>query len=109
MSMPKLVDVGGVSLARLRVSDFMELNETVWFQAKRQLIDDLDEAAREVLDRLATRTPVGRTRDAAPGTPADRPVQRLLAAGLLRQVDAETVVLPRDVRCSAARIRDRQV
>jgi hypothetical protein len=31
----------------------------------------------------------GRTRDAAPGTPADRPVQRLLAAGLLRQVDAE--------------------
>jgi len=61
------------------------------------VIDDLDEAAREVLDRLATRTPVGRTRDAAPGTPADRPVQRLLAAGLLRQVDAETVVLPRDV------------
>ena len=50
-----------------------------------------------MLDRLATRTPVGRTRDAAPGTPADRPVQRLLAAGLLRQVDAETVVLPRDV------------
>jgi hypothetical protein len=44
VSMPKLVDVGGVLLARLRVSDFMELNETVWLQAKRQLIDDLDEA-----------------------------------------------------------------
>ena len=38
---------------------------------------------------------MGRTRDAAPGTPADRPVQRLLAAGLLRQVDADTVILPR--------------
>ena len=38
---------------------------------------------------------MGRTRDAAPGTPPDRPVQRLLAAGLLRQVDAETVILPR--------------
>lgn len=60
-------------------------------------IDALDEAAREVLERLAARSPVGRTRDAAPGTPADRPVQRLLAAGLLRHVDAETVILPRDV------------
>ena len=29
------------------------------------------------------------------GTPPDRPVQRLLAAGLLRQVDADTVILPR--------------
>lgn len=60
-------------------------------------IDALDEAAREVLERLAARSPVGRTRDAAPGTPVDRPVQRLLAAGLLRHVDAETVILPRDV------------
>jgi hypothetical protein len=60
-------------------------------------INALDEPAREVLDRLATRSPVGRTRDAAPGTPADRPVQRLLAAGLLRQMDVDTVVLPRDV------------
>ena len=40
---------------------------------------------------------MGRTRDAAPGTPPDRPVQRLLAAGLLRQVDADTVILPRVV------------
>jgi hypothetical protein len=50
-----------------------------------------------VLDRLMIGSPVGRTRDAAPGTPLDRPVQRLLAAGLLRQVDTETVVLPRMV------------
>jgi len=60
-------------------------------------IDGLDEPARDVLRRLTIGSPVGRTRDAAPGTPADRPVQRLLAAGLLQKLDAETVVLPRGV------------
>jgi hypothetical protein len=60
-------------------------------------IDALDDAQRELLDRLLSGSPVGRTRDAAPGTPPDRPVQRLLAAGLLRQVDEETVILPRVV------------
>lgn len=57
----------------------------------------LDDDARDVLGRLKAGSPVGRTRDAAPDTPADRPVQRLLAAGLLRRVDDETVILPRDV------------
>jgi hypothetical protein len=60
-------------------------------------IDGLDDARRQLLDRLLSGSPVGRTRDAAPGTPPDRPVQRLLAAGLLRQVDEETVILPRVV------------
>ncbi len=60
-------------------------------------IDALDDARRQLLDRLLSGSPVGRTRDAAPGTPPDRPVQRLLAAGLLRQVDEETVILPRVV------------
>ena len=60
-------------------------------------IDALDDAQRQLLDRLLAGSPVGRTRDAAPGTPPDRPVQRLLAAGLLRQVDDETVILPRVV------------
>ncbi|HUO38614.1 MAG TPA: helicase-associated domain-containing protein [Mycobacterium sp.] len=55
----------------------------------------LDDAQRHLLDRLVAGSPIGRTRDAAPGTPADRPVQRLLAAGLLRQLDHETVILPR--------------
>lgn len=59
------------------------------------LVADLDQAQRDLLDRLVDGSPVGRTRDAAPGTPPDRPVQRLLAAGLLRQVDADTVILPR--------------
>jgi Helicase conserved C-terminal domain len=58
-------------------------------------LTELDTAQRDLLERLLEGSPVGRTRDAAPGTPADRPVQRLLAAGLLRQVDDDTVILPR--------------
>ena len=54
-----------------------------------------DDAQLELLRKLLEGSPMGRTRDAAPGTPPDRPVQRLLAAGLLRQVDADTVILPR--------------
>lgn len=59
------------------------------------LLAEVDTPQRELLDRLLEGSPIGRTRDAAPGTPADRPVQRLLAVGLLRQVDADTVILPR--------------
>src|SRR3954468_15100729 len=55
----------------------------------------VDDAQRDLLRKLLEGSPMGRTRDAAPGTPPDRPVQRLLAAGLLRQVDADTVILPR--------------
>ncbi len=58
-------------------------------------LETLDEAQSELLQKLLEGSPMGRTRDAAQGTPPDRPVQRLLAAGLLRQVDAETVILPR--------------
>ena len=58
-------------------------------------LEAADAAQLELLHRLLEGSPMGRTRDAAPGTPPDRPVQRLLAAGLLRQVDTETVILPR--------------
>jgi hypothetical protein len=58
-------------------------------------LDALDAPQLELLQRLLEGSPMGRTRDAAPGTPPDRPVQRLLAAGLLRQVDNDTVILPR--------------
>jgi Helicase conserved C-terminal domain len=60
-----------------------------------ELLADVDESQRELLERLVDGSPIGRTRDAAPGTPPERPVQRLLAAGLLRQVDEDTVILPR--------------
>ncbi|MBX9640345.1 MAG: DNA-binding protein, partial [Mycobacteriaceae bacterium] len=61
------------------------------------LIDGLDQSQRDVLEKLLEGSPMGRTRDAAPGVQADRPVPRLLAAGLLRRIDAETVILPRHV------------
>ncbi|WP_297775001.1 helicase-associated domain-containing protein, partial [Mycobacterium sp.] len=61
------------------------------------LIDDLNQAQLEVLEKLLEGSPMGRTRDAAPGAPADRPVPQLLAIGLLRRIDAETVILPRHV------------
>ncbi len=60
-----------------------------------EALDTLDAPARELLDKLLEGSPVGRTRDAMPGTPSDRPVQRLLAAGLLRTLDTDTVILPR--------------
>ncbi|MFM8598807.1 MAG: helicase-associated domain-containing protein [Mycobacterium sp.] len=59
----------------------------------------LGDPERDLLRRLVGPL-IGRTRDAAPGTAADRPVQRLLSASLLRRIDGEapdTVVLPRDV------------
>ncbi|BBX95057.1 helicase-associated domain-containing protein [Mycobacterium lacus] len=62
-----------------------------------ELIAELDDAQRNVLQKLAEGSPMGRTRDAAPGAQADRPVPRLLALGLLRRIDAETVILPRHV------------
>lgn len=49
---------------------------------------------RALLDKLAATGPRGRTRDAAPGTPPERPIQRLLAHRLLLRVDEETVELP---------------
>jgi hypothetical protein len=61
------------------------------------LIDGLNQAELDVLEKLLEGSPMGRTRDAAPGAPADRPVPRLLAMGLLRRIDAETVILPRHV------------
>ncbi|GBE68054.1 DNA-binding protein [Mycobacterium sp. MFM001] len=61
------------------------------------LLDELDDEALLVLDKLSDGSPLGRTRDAAPGAPPDRPVPRLLATGLLRRIDAETVILPRQV------------
>ncbi len=61
------------------------------------LIDGLNDPQRELMDRLLEGSPLGRTRDAAPGAPADRPVPQLIATGLLRRIDAETVILPRNV------------
>ncbi|NUS42877.1 MAG: DNA-binding protein [Mycobacteriaceae bacterium] len=57
----------------------------------------IGEPERQLLERLAHTAPIGRTRDAAPDTPPDRPVPKLLAAGLLRKLDDQTVELPAQV------------
>lgn len=66
----------------------------------RELLDAADEAQTELLTRLVEGSPVGRTRDAIPGTDPQRPVQRLLTDGLLHRIPSEsgdTVILPRAV------------
>ena len=66
----------------------------------RELLDGVDDGQRELLTRLVEGSPVGRTRDALPGTDPGRPVQRLLADGLLHRIPsdtADTVILPRTV------------
>lgn len=60
-----------------------------------EALEALDGPARDLLDKLLEGSPIGRTRDAMPGTPPERPVPRLLAAGLLRRLDDDTVILPR--------------
>ncbi|AWV48489.1 DNA-binding protein [Mycobacterium leprae Kyoto-2] len=62
-----------------------------------ELIARLSQTQRDVLQKLLEGSPLGRTRDAAPGAPPDRPVPQLLAMGLLRRIDADTVILPRRV------------
>ncbi|WP_280294103.1 helicase-associated domain-containing protein [Nocardia abscessus] len=57
-------------------------------------LTELEPAERVLLDKLAATGPRGRTRDAAPGTAPDRPIQRLLARRLLHWIDDETVELP---------------
>ncbi|MGL4306494.1 MAG: helicase-associated domain-containing protein [Mycobacteriaceae bacterium] len=58
----------------------------------------LSQAELTLLRTLAQSSTLGRTRDAAPGTPSDRPVQRLLNSGFLSWVDSQTVELPLWVR-----------
>ncbi|MDJ0360256.1 helicase-associated domain-containing protein [Rhodococcus sp. H29-C3] len=57
----------------------------------------IGEGERTLLMTLARSSPTGRTRDAAPGTSEDRPVQKLLRAGLLIWLDEQTVELPQQV------------
>ncbi|MGH3723490.1 MAG: helicase-associated domain-containing protein [Mycobacterium sp.] len=67
------------------------------FDEARAGLESTDERGMELLQALIAGSPIGRTRDAAPDAPPDRPVQRLLAAGLLQRIDDETVLLPRSV------------
>lgn len=61
-------------------------------------VAELPEDHRRVLLTLASAGGVGHSRDAAIDADPDRPIPRLLAAGLLERVDAQHVRLPRVVR-----------
>ncbi len=60
----------------------------------RAALDELDPPSRGIIDRLATGPPRGTT---DPRSAIGRAVTPLVAAGLLRRVDADTVELPREV------------
>lgn len=64
-----------------------------------QALARVDDAARAVLERLLWDNPTGRVAQAdRRGSPdSDRPVDRLLYHRLVRPLDSETVVLPREV------------
>lgn len=59
-----------------------------------ETLSSVSERERELLDTLATGSPLGRTRDAAPDADPQRPVPRLVSLGLLARVDDQTVELP---------------
>ncbi len=63
------------------------------------ILDQLDPAERDVLDRLAAGAPVGRVQEAQLATDRSElpPPHRLIARGLLVPIDAQTVELPREV------------
>lgn len=64
------------------------------------MLDELPDDEKNVLTKLATGAPIGRTRDASVDVDlesARTPVQRLLARGLLVRRDSQTVELPREI------------
>lgn len=70
-----------------------------------RVVEALDDPERGVLNRLLWGPPTGTVRNATRGVTAASartPVEKLLAAGLLRPLDDDTVVLPREV---ALRVR----
>lgn len=62
------------------------------------ILRELPEAQRKVLDTLVTSDGRGLTRDADPAADPTRPIPQLISAGLLTRIDAQTVALPLLVR-----------
>ncbi len=67
---------------------------TLTAEQARTAVEGLDDTARNVLDRLGHGLPRGTT---DPRSAVGRAVKALVAAGLLRRLDATTVELPREV------------
>ncbi|MFW0785465.1 helicase-associated domain-containing protein [Gordonia sp. CPCC 206044] len=60
----------------------------------RKALDGLDDHTRGLLETLSRGPALGRSRDAALDADRDKPVPRLIAAGLLARIDDQTVELP---------------
>lgn len=73
-----------------------------------EALDTLPARERKVLETLASSGGVGTTSAAGPDADPAAPVAKLLAAGLLVRVDANTVRLPRPVRDAMRGIQPRE-
>ena len=73
-----------------------------------EALDTLPARERKVLETLASSGGVGTTSAAGPDADPSAPVAKLLAAGLLVRVDANTVRLPRPVRDAMRGIQPRE-
>ena len=73
-----------------------------------EALDTLPDRERKVLETLASSGGVGTTSAAGPDADPTAPVAKLLAAGLLVRVDANTVRLPRPVRDAMRGIQPRE-
>ena len=80
-----------------RIGRILDAGESLTPEQVTAALAGIADSERGLLDTLARSSPTGRTRDAAPGTSPDRPVQKLLRAGLLTWLDEQTVELPAQV------------
>ncbi|WP_037165155.1 helicase-associated domain-containing protein [Rhodococcoides fascians] len=80
-----------------RIGRILDADDSLTPERVTEALAGIESSERGLLDTLARSSPVGRTRDAAPGTSPDRPVQKLLRAGLLTWLDEQTVELPHQV------------
>ncbi|AYJ48565.1 helicase-associated domain-containing protein [Rhodococcus sp. P1Y] len=80
-----------------RIGRILDAGESLTPDQVTAALAGIADSERGLLDTLARSSPTGRTRDAAPGTSPDRPVQKLLRAGLLTWLDEQTVELPAQV------------
>ncbi|MGB7234392.1 MAG: helicase-associated domain-containing protein [Rhodococcus sp. (in: high G+C Gram-positive bacteria)] len=80
-----------------RIGRILDSTEVLTPERITEALAEIDDSSRKLLSTLARSSPTGRTRDAAPGTSPDRPVQKLLRAGLLIWLDEQTVELPAQV------------
>lgn len=87
--------VGGAADAiPWRIGRLLTLRDVAPLTGVPELVRSLPPDQAVIVEKLAYGTPFGTTRDAAPGSPPERPIPQLIAAGLLARIDEHTVELP---------------